>query len=139
MPRLSVWFIRSSLVYLGLGFTFGGLLLFHKGIPLHPLLWRLLPAHIEFVLWGWITQLIMGVAYWILPRLSHPPKRGNPTLNWGAFWLLNLSIWANVLALFISGIGWIKIIASMAKLIGILSFVSQAWPRIRSVRYSQKS
>ena len=34
MPRLSVWFIRLSLIYLALGFTFGGLLLLNKGLPL---------------------------------------------------------------------------------------------------------
>ena len=45
MPRLSVWFIRSALLYLLLGFTLGGLMLWNKGLPIHPVLWRLLPAH----------------------------------------------------------------------------------------------
>jgi hypothetical protein len=36
---LSRWFIRASLVYLALGFTFGGLMLFNKGVPLSVRLW----------------------------------------------------------------------------------------------------
>lgn len=54
MPRLSVWYTRFALLYLALGFTLGGLMLYNKGVPLHPALWSLLPAHIEFLLMGWM-------------------------------------------------------------------------------------
>ena len=60
MPRLSIWFIRSALIYLALGFTFGALLLANKGFPIIPEIWRLLPAHIELLLVGWTLQLAMG-------------------------------------------------------------------------------
>lgn len=93
MPRLSQWMIRTAFVYLILGFTFGGLLLTHKGIPLHPSLWAWLPAHIEFLLLGWIVQLTMGVAFWILPRYWKKPRRPNETYAKAAFLLLNLGIW----------------------------------------------
>lgn len=33
MPRLTVWFLRSALIYLMLGFTFGMLILVNKGVP----------------------------------------------------------------------------------------------------------
>ena len=49
--------MRSALIYLALGFTFGALMLFEKGVPFYPPLLRLLPAHIEFVLFGWTMQL----------------------------------------------------------------------------------
>ena len=49
MPRLSRLAIRAALLYLLLGFTFGGLMLLNKGIPLAPWAWRLLPAHVEFL------------------------------------------------------------------------------------------
>ena len=71
MPRLSVWSIRTAMLYLGLGFLWGALMLFEKGAPVAPSLLRLLPMHIEFVLIGWTMQLAMGVAFWILPRFSH--------------------------------------------------------------------
>ena len=57
MPQWSQWYIKLSFGYLLLGFTAGALLLAHKGQPLHPALWSLLPArtlsvHIEWLLIG---------------------------------------------------------------------------------------
>jgi hypothetical protein len=81
MPQFSVYSVRAALLYLALGFTIGGLLLFHKGIPLHPILWTMLPAHIDFLLIGWTAQLIMGVSFWILPQPCldgfHPGQPGH--------------------------------------------------------------
>ena len=97
MPRLSAWAIRAALVYLGMGFTLGALLLANKGLPfsapLSMLTWRLFPAHVEFLLVGWTAQLALGVAFWILPRFTHGPKRGNEGLAWLALGLLNLGVW----------------------------------------------
>ena len=92
MPRLSVYYIRASLIYLFLGFTLGGLLLANKGHSLSPAIWMLLPMHIEFDLVGWLVQLALGVAFWILPRFSKEPRRGNERLSWVAFYFLNIGI-----------------------------------------------
>ena len=92
MPRLSVYFIRASLIYLLLGFTFGVLILTNKGLITEPSIWILLPIHIEFDLIGWLVQLAMGVAFWILPRFSKGPIRGNERLSWSAFILINAGI-----------------------------------------------
>lgn len=67
-----------------------GMLLFNKGIPLDPRIWSLLPSHIESVLFGWTVQLVMGIAFWIPPRFSKPPVRGNERLVGG---LSSSSIW----------------------------------------------
>ena len=92
MPRLSAWFIRTALIYLASGFTFGMLLLFHKGVPLSPWMWRLLPLHVECMLIGWTVQLAMGVAFWILPRFG--ALRGNETPVWLAYGLINVGVLA---------------------------------------------
>ncbi|MCW5874689.1 MAG: hypothetical protein KIS88_08615 [Anaerolineales bacterium] len=94
MPRLSVVGIRLALLYFLLGISFGALLLIHKAMPLHPAMWILLPLHMEFLLYGWVVQLVFSVAYWIFPRFLSEPKRGNPALAWAALGLLNLSILA---------------------------------------------
>ena len=91
MPRLSVLFVRASLVYLAIGLTVGMLLLWNKGVPISPYVWMLLPAHIEFLLIGWIVQLALGVAFWILPRWQ--TQRGDVRPAWAAFVLLNVGIW----------------------------------------------
>ena len=90
MPRLSVWFIRLALAYLATGFTFGALLLANKGLAFAPLLWRLRPTHIELLLVGWMVQLAMGVAFWILPRFQ--ASRGDVRPAWPGLALINLGI-----------------------------------------------
>jgi len=131
MPRLSCWYIRGSLLYLALGFTFGGLLLFHKGVPLHPMVWRLLPMHIECVLLGWTLQLAMGVAYWILPRFLAGPERGNEAAAWLAFGLLNIGV-------LLAGVGWtlgvppiVPLLGRLAELGAAIAFAVHAWPRVK--------
>lgn len=127
MPRLSCWLIRSSLLYLAIGFTLGGLMLSHKGVPLHPAVWRLLPAHIEFLLLGWILQLAMGVAFWILPRWG--TGRGNEALAWLAYGLLNLGVW-------MAGIGSligtpIVLAGRITEVASAITFAAHAWPRVK--------
>lgn len=97
MPRLSVWFVRASLIYFLLGFTFGALILAEKGISYYPLVWILFPIHIEFLFVGWFAQLAMGVAFWILPRFSTGQPRGNENLVQLSFVLINMGIILTVL------------------------------------------
>jgi heme/copper-type cytochrome/quinol oxidase subunit 1 len=131
MPRFSVFSVRASLLYLALGFTLGGLLLFNKGIPIYPLLWTLLPAHIDFLIMGWTAQLIMGVAFWILPRFSQEPKRGNVRLAWIAFVLLNLGIWLVALNPYFIFSAWMLFLGRLSQAAGILIFAIYAWPRVK--------
>ncbi len=129
MPRLSIVFIRTALLYLAAGFTVGALLLFNKGVPLSPALWRVLPMHVEFALIGWTLQLAMGVAFWILPRWGF--SRGNETPVWAAYALLNVG----VLAAGVGGwLGWppaVILAGRAAELLAALAFAIHAWPRVK--------
>lgn len=132
MPRLSIWAIRAALVYLAVGFTFGGLMLVNKGIPLSPALWSLLPAHIEFLLVGWTVQLVMGMAFWILPRFSREPRRGNVPLAWFSVILLNLGVWLVGFGPLLVGIAWLQAAGRAAEIGAGLAFSAHAWPRIKA-------
>ncbi|MDP2481631.1 MAG: hypothetical protein Q8W51_05100 [Candidatus Palauibacterales bacterium] len=70
MPRLTVWTVRASLVCLVLGALLGAALLAVPPLdpPVAASLARLAPVHVELLLVGWLVQLALGVAYWILPR-----------------------------------------------------------------------
>ena len=92
MPRLSVLMIRTALLHLGIGFLLGGLLLVNKGVPFEGAIWRLLPIHVEMLLFGWMLQLAMGVAFWIAPRFSQAPRYGRVALAKAAFILLNAGV-----------------------------------------------
>lgn len=128
MPRLSVWFVRTSLVYLLFGFFFGALLLAQKGIPFYTPLWHLFPLHMEFLLVGWLIQLAMGVAFWVIPRFSRGSPRGPVGLVWLSFALLNAGILFTVLQFWIPLAVLIGRIAEVGA--GIL-FVVGSWRRVK--------
>lgn len=130
MPVLSQWGVRAAFAYLLLGFTVGALLLINKGMPLHPVIWSWLPAHIEFLLLGWVLQLTMAVAFWILPRHPRLGGRGNLTHARLAFLLLNLGIWLVVLATVGKTGRSLLWLGRAAELAGVLLFVRHAWLRV---------
>lgn len=131
MPRLSVWLVRSALIYLALGFTFGALMLFEKGVPVYPPLLRLLPAHIEFVLFGWTVQLAMGVAFWILPRFEGGASRGDERPAWLAFLLLNTGVWLTGMGAVLDLAPALLLLGRIAEAAAAAAFVVHAWPRIK--------
>jgi hypothetical protein len=128
MPRLSAWFIRASLLYLLLGFFFGALLLAQKGIPFYAHVWYLFPLHIEFLLVGWLIQLALGVAFWVIPRFSRGSSHGSVGLVWISFALLNAGILIGILQYWLPDVVLIGRTAELAA--GIL-FVIGSWRRIK--------
>lgn len=141
MPRLSVWWVRTACLYLGVGFTFGALVLWQKSTGAMPGAWQLLPAHIEFVLLGWTLQLALGVAFWILPRLRTDgvPARGRERAAWGSYGLLNVGLWTVALASWISPDLQVGALAMgrSAELVAVGLFVWHAWPRVRAAGSGQ--
>jgi len=132
VPRLSQWMIRAAFIYLLLGFTLGALLLIHKGLSLHPALWAWLPAHIEFLLMGWIVQLTMGVAFWILPRYWQKPRRPKESYAQVAFIVLNLGIWLVVAGTTFRAGEWVMLAGRVVETGAIVLFALHAWKRIVS-------
>ncbi|MFW5709580.1 MAG: hypothetical protein ACOCX5_05100 [Chloroflexota bacterium] len=131
MPRLSVWLVRASLIHMGFGFLLGALILHHKGIPIYSWTWRLLDPHIVLMIFGWTMQLIMGVAFFALPRFpGHDSRYGAVYLGWWSFYLLNggvilsaLAGWFNVGSFVLSGV--------LLILLGVLTYVALIWPRVK--------
>ncbi|HAL17294.1 MAG TPA: hypothetical protein DCP32_11275 [Anaerolineaceae bacterium] len=130
MPRLSVWFIRASLIYLLAGFMLGALLLANNGIEFMPSAWELLPAHVEFLLAGWVVQLALGTAYWILPRHTRGLARGSTELGWLSFSLFNLG----VLLTASSGLlpGAFQFAGRVLEVLAAGLFLVLIWPRIKA-------
>lgn len=138
MPRLSVYFIRASMIHALLGFTVGGLLLANKGIMFLPSLWSLLPLHIEFAFIGWMAQLTMGVAFWILPRFSHGSPRGNEKLIWAAFVLLNTGILLVVIQT-LFGRNGATLTGRIMELLALAAFAAGNWKRIKPLETAPRS
>lgn len=133
MPSLSRYFVRSSLLCLGLGFTLGGLILSAKAGAVTADVWMWLPAHIALLLFGWLIQLALGVGYWILPR-NTGGDRGRTGWAWGSFWVSQ----AGLILVIFSLLGmWIapaeQLLTPGISLLGlgVGAFAIHAAPRIR--------
>lgn len=135
MPRLSQLMIRSALIWLGLGYTLGGLMLLNKGLPLLPWLWTLRFAHVHVLLFGWSVQIACGVAFWILPRLDSQGSRGNERLVWLCYGALNGAV---ALALLRGLLPAAPLQRALPPLIAALyiaaalAFAAHAWKRVRA-------
>jgi cytochrome c oxidase cbb3-type subunit 1 len=85
-------FIRSSLLWLG-----GGVLLGVSMVvaPMQMMVYR--PAHMHANLLGFVSMMIFGVAYHVIPRFSGAPLRSRRLAVWH-LWIANSG-----LALLVSG------------------------------------
>ena len=134
MPRLTVWYVRLSLLHLVLGATFGALLLIHKGMAWMPWAWSLLAGHIDMVLFGWITLLAMGVAYWILPRFGVKRKREGAAR--AALVLMNGGIFLIVLSPWLPLSSWVILVGRALEGGAVVAFAYHAWPRVKPLMVS---
>lgn len=130
MPLVSRIMIRCSLIYFGIGSLLGMLLLIHKAFPLGAGIWTLLPVHIEFMLFGWIIQLTLGVAYWILPRYLEGPPRGKENLALLMPAGLNIGIILMITAEWADLHSSLKVIGRTAQLLTVIVFIRLHWNRI---------
>ena len=130
MPRLSVTMVRTALLELGIGFTIGALILFNKGIPFDPQIWRLRPAHVDIVLFGWTMQLAMGIAFWILPRFTKAPRYGREGLGWIAYLLLNTGLGIVVLNSWLS-LDWLPFVGRVLELSAVVTYALMMWKRVK--------
>lgn len=129
MPRLSVYFVRASLIYLLLSSTLGGLMLANKGLMISAMIWSLLPLHIEFAFVGWMIQMAMGVAFWILPRHPKGPPRGDERLSWSALLSINVGILCLIMDYFLNTSA-LLLPGRAAEMLGLVLFVLGNWRRI---------
>lgn len=92
MPALSRRFIKVGMMYLAIGLTMGALLLAQPAMGWSAQLQVLRPVYLHFLFIGWVTQLIMGVGYWMFPRRSKESPRGSERLGWAVLILLNTGL-----------------------------------------------
>lgn len=64
MERHVIGFLRASLLWLGAGVTLGVVM------AIRPALTAYRPAHMHMMLLGFVTMMIAGVAYHVIPRFA---------------------------------------------------------------------
>ncbi len=141
MPRLTRYFIKTALIYLVASLLIGALVLaraaFDLPSELAAALAALTPVYFHLFMVGWVTQLIFGMLFWMLPRQSKERPRGDERLAWMAFVTINIGLLLRVIGEPLVtlqpdlGAGWVLALSAVLQLIGGWAFVGNAWPRVR--------
>lgn len=85
MSSITVWFIRCAMIYFLLAILLG-IMMTVTG-PTYP--W--MPIHTHFNLLGWMSMMIFGVGYHILPRFSGKPLWSDK-LATAQLWIANIGL-----------------------------------------------
>lgn len=134
MPLLTRTCIKAGLIYLVVALLLGVAL----SLPDLPSgAFALRPVYIHLLIVGWITNLIIGVGYWMFPKYSKEQPRGNERLGWAVVVLLNLGLIVRALAepLVVlrpeSNAGWLLVLSAALQVIAAWGFVINTWPRMK--------
>jgi hypothetical protein len=152
VPATSRTFVKASILYLCLGAILGAFMYINRSVPLGPWVGYVRVTHIQVLVVGWLTQLILGVAWWLFPPLKiglrtdaplpvrrGQTQRGSEPLFWATFVCLNAGILLR--ALFEPLYTWTKIdlflfltgISGLFLLLAAIAFVLNMWGRVREL------
>jgi len=126
MERFVSGFVRASLIWLGVGVLLG---LAMAVAPSHALVYR--PAHLHANLLGFVSMMIFGVAYHVIPRFSGNPLR-RPALAQAHLWLANVGLFAMVAAWMVRATapavsGWLLPAGALLSATGTALFIWNLW------------
>lgn len=103
LTKLILWFIGSSVFWLVFGTTIGEYVGIKFIAPdVDQISWlsfgRLRPVHTNAVFWGWASMAMIGLAYYVIPRVSNV-KLYSLKIGYIALILINLSVVLGTLSL----------------------------------------
>lgn len=149
MPPVTRTCVKTSLACLGLGAMLGALMLINRWLPLGAVADYLRTPHVHLLLVGWLTQLILGVAWWLFPSLAPTAPdgrsrrgqalRGSEPLFWVTYALLNAAVVLRAVADPLYTLTRAPFLGALIALSGLcligtaLTFVANLWPRIREL------
>lgn len=96
LSRLIIWFIGSATFWLLFGTTVGEYLGIKFVTPdADQISWlsfgRLRPVHTNAVFWGWASMAMLGLGYYVVPRVSNA-RLASIKMGWWTLYLINASV-----------------------------------------------
>ena len=103
LTKLVLWYIGCSAFWLLFGTTIGWYVGFKFVAPdADHISWlsfgRLRPVHTNAVFWGWASLAMMGLGYYIVPRVGNAPL-ASIKMGWQTLWLVNTAVVLGTLSL----------------------------------------
>lgn len=137
MPKLSRWFIRTGMLYFIVAMIMATVMLIQPMLGWSSRLQLLRPVYLHFIFIGWVSQIIMGVGYWMFPKLSREKPRGSEKLGWAVFIMLNIGLILRAIAEPANTIapdpvfGALLVLAAAFLLLAGWGFIANTWGRIK--------
>jgi len=137
MPPLTRYFIKTALIYLAAALLVGLALAARAAFDLPAEIAALSPVFFHLFMVGWVTQLIFGMLFWMLPKYSKELPRGSEKLAWAAYLLINVGLILRVIGEPLValrsdlGVGWLLALSAILQLLGGWAFIANAWPRVK--------
>ena len=130
MPLLTRTFIKTAMIDFTVALILG--ILLALGVTN-----GLFPVYIHLLVFGWLTQLIFGVVFWMFPKFSAEKPRGSEPLGWWTYALLNIGLLLRAIAEPIQSTqpnplsGWMLVISAILQFLAGLLFVVNSWGRVK--------
>ncbi len=137
MPTLTRYFIKTAMVYLVLALLTALLLSAQPVLNLSPSIAVIRPVYFHLFMLGWVTELIIGVAYWMFPKFSKENPRRNERVAWGVYILLNVGLVLRAIGEPLSALqpefnaGWILALSAVLQLVAGWGFIFNTWDRVK--------
>lgn len=138
MPRITRLFIKTGLVYFLLALITG---VVYLGQPLglsNTTTAAFFAPYIHLFMFGWITQLIIGVASWLFPAATRQKHSSRPYLLYTAYIGINLGLASRAvfepwiaLGPETGVIKWVLTASALLQWVGGTAFVIDIWSRVK--------
>jgi hypothetical protein len=142
MPPLARTFVKAAFVYFIVAFVLGALVMLEQWLGFSRWLRTVYLGQVHLLMVGWITQLAIGVAYWMFPRFlkqQDPRPRGSDTLAWLVFVTLNIGLVLRLILepFYLMGGGpWlaaVMVLSGFLQALAAVGFGLLIWGRVRAM------
>lgn len=142
MPPIARTFVKAAFAYFVAAFLLGALMMLDRWLSFSRWLKVVYLSQLHLLVVGWITQLAIGVAYWMFPRFlkeQTPHPRGSDALAWAVLVCLNLGL---LLRFFVEPFylmgpkPWMAALMALSgalQAVAALGFAWLIWGRIRAM------
>jgi hypothetical protein len=137
MPTLTRLYVKTSLLYLVAALLLALVFALAQATTLPLLLAAAGPVYFHLFLVGWVTQLIMGIVFWMFPKQSRERPRGNERLAAAVFVLLNVGLVLRVIGEPARAVspaalwGWLLAASALLQWLAGIGFVANTWGRVK--------
>jgi len=137
MPILTRLWIKTALVYFILALLLGILLAAQAAGIFHLPVQGLFPSYIHFLAVGWISQLIIGVVFWMFPKYTMENPRRSDALGWFTYFSLNLGLLFRLIGEPLHATtkadwaGWLMAASATLLFAAGTAFVINTWGRVK--------